>query len=142
MPIPQLLSALRHDTEGRALITLAGEIDMGSEPRLREALDRCLRDGIRVIDVDLTAVSFCDCSGLNAFLRAAQRTAALGGSLRLHHPRPMLVRLFVFTHTDSHLLVLPVDGEYTCAAVDLAPARPKVEGRRAPVPLAETDGAR
>ncbi|MDX6350455.1 MAG: hypothetical protein QOF84_5245 [Streptomyces sp.] len=66
-------------------------------PQLRAALRECLRDGIRNIHVDLTYVTFCDCSGLNAFLDAAQHTAAAGGTLRLHDPPAILARLLALT---------------------------------------------
>lgn len=102
MPLPQRqggrhhdrpLTVYRHDRGKRALITLAGEIDLESAPLVRMSLEGCLRDGIRTIDVDLTAVTFCDCSGLNAFLHAAQQTTVVGGTLRLHHPPTMLARI-------------------------------------------------
>ncbi|MEY9994970.1 anti-anti-sigma factor [Streptomyces sp. V4I8] len=64
---PQL-NVHRHDHTTRALITLAGEIDVTTVPFVRAALAACVRDGIRAADVDLTAVTFCDASGLNAFL--------------------------------------------------------------------------
>ncbi|MDX3380642.1 STAS domain-containing protein [Streptomyces niveiscabiei] len=88
MSLPQL-AVYRHDRRKRALITLAGEIDLESAPLVRAALELCLRDGIRAIDVDLTPVEFCDCSGLNVFLHAAERITAAGGTLQLHHPPPM-----------------------------------------------------
>ena len=96
MPLPRL-TIYRHDRRKRALITLAGEIDLESAPLVRASLERCLRDGIRIIDVDLTPVTFCDCSGLNAFLYAAQRTREAGGSLRLHNPPPSLARILELT---------------------------------------------
>jgi anti-anti-sigma factor len=102
MPIPQL-KVYRHDRESRALLTLAGEIDIDTAPLVRESLEHCLRDGIRTIDIDLTAVAFCDCSGLNAFLHASQQTTAAGGSLQLHHPRPPVARLVELT--DSGFLL-------------------------------------
>lgn len=72
MPLPQL-TVHRHDRRTRTLITLVGEIDLESAPLVCASLEWCLRDGIRTLDVDLTLVTFCDCSGLNAFLHAAQR---------------------------------------------------------------------
>jgi anti-anti-sigma factor len=102
MAIPQL-NVYRHDKENRALVTLAGEIDLETVPLVRESLERCLRDGISTIDVDLTTVTFCDCSGVGAFLYASQCTAAAGGSLRLHHPRPPLAWLFAVTGTGTFL---------------------------------------
>lgn len=89
MPLPPL-DIYRHDRKTRALITLAGEIDLETVPLMRTALERCLRDGVRTIDVDLTPVTFCDCSGLNAFIETFLRTTAAGGTLRLHYPPPML----------------------------------------------------
>ncbi|MDK1348972.1 STAS domain-containing protein [Streptomyces sp. 378] len=106
MPLPQL-TVNRHDRSTRALITLAGEIDLESAPLVRVSLERCLLDGIRAIDVDLTPVTFCDCSGLNTFLRAAQETTVVGGTLRLHHPPTTLVRILDLTDCGFLLLGLP-----------------------------------
>ncbi|MFI6334345.1 STAS domain-containing protein [Streptomyces sp. NPDC050535] len=106
MPLPQL-TVYRRDRRNRALITLAGEIDLASAPLVRSALERCLDDGIRTIDVDLTPVAFCDCSGLNTFLYAAQRTAEAGGTLRLHCPPRILALLLDLTGSGSLLLGLP-----------------------------------
>jgi anti-sigma B factor antagonist len=110
MPVPPSLNVHRHDTDDthRALITLSGEIDLDTAPAVREALSRCLRDGVQVIDVDLTAVSFCDCSGLNAFLGASEAAVAAGVLLRLHFPCPMLFRLLRLTGSASRLLAFPV----------------------------------
>ncbi|MEV1079678.1 STAS domain-containing protein [Streptomyces sp. NPDC002814] len=108
MPLPQL-TVYRHDRRKRALITLSGEIDFESAPLVRVSLERCLRDGIRTIDVDLTAVSFCDCSGLNAFLRAAQQTTVVGGTLRLHHPPTTLARILDLADCGFLLLGPPFD---------------------------------
>jgi anti-anti-sigma factor len=106
MPLPQL-TVHRHDRRTRALITLAGEIDLESAPLVRVSLDRCLRDGIRAIDVDLTLVAFCDVSGLNAFLRAARQADALGGTVRLHRPPTTLARILSLTGYGFLLLGLP-----------------------------------
>ncbi|MDX2544978.1 STAS domain-containing protein [Streptomyces sp. WI04-05B] len=107
MTVTHLLNVDRHDTNNRALVTLAGEIDLDSAPLVRESLAQCLDDGIRTIDVDVTAVTFCDCSGLNTFLYALLNTNAVGGSLHLHHPGPALERLFALTGTGSLFLALP-----------------------------------
>ncbi|MEI5098488.1 STAS domain-containing protein [Streptomyces sp. PmtG] len=106
MSLPQL-NVYRHDRRTRALITLAGEIDLETVPLMRAALERCLRDGMRTIDVDLTPVTFCDCSGLNAFIEAFLRSTAAGGTLRLHYPPPMLARMIDLTGCGSVLMGLP-----------------------------------
>lgn len=107
MSSPPLLNVYRHDTGNRALVILTGEIGVHSAPLVHASLQRCLRDGIRVIDVDVTAVTFCDCSCLNAFLYALLHTVAAGGSLQLHHPSPALERLVALTGSGSLFLNLP-----------------------------------
>ncbi|MET9897200.1 STAS domain-containing protein [Streptomyces sp. NPDC006446] len=108
MPLPQR-TIDRYDRRGRAVITLAGEIDLESAPLVRTALERCLDDGVRTIDVDLARVTFCDCSGLNAFLRAAQQTTEAGGTLRLHHPPSTLALILDLTGSGFLLLGLPCE---------------------------------
>ncbi|MFF3446704.1 STAS domain-containing protein [Streptomyces sp. NPDC002667] len=107
MPRPQL-AVYRHDRGKRVLITLAGEIDLESAPLVSTALARCLSDGIRTIDVDLTPVTFCDCTGLNVFLHAAQQTTEAGGTLRLHHPPPTLGLILDVTGSEVLLLDVPI----------------------------------
>ncbi|MGW7243395.1 STAS domain-containing protein [Streptomyces sp. NPDC054804] len=105
MPLPQL-NVQRHDRDTRALITLAGEIDLATAPQVSEVLAECLGDGIRSIDVDLTAVTFCDASGLNAFLTAYRLVTDAGMTLRLHHPPQVMAR--VIEITGSGFLLHPV----------------------------------
>lgn len=131
MPLPQL-TVHRHDRRTRTLITLIGEIDLESAPLVRASLDSCLRDGPRAIDVDLTLVTFCDCSGLNTFLHAARQTTVGGGTLRLHHPPPMLTHIvriagcgFLFVGSPS--VPLPPSAGDTATA-----PRPATRHRSAP----------
>ncbi|MDF3145214.1 STAS domain-containing protein [Streptomyces sp. T21Q-yed] len=122
MPLSQL-TVHRHDQRKQALITLSGEIDLESAPLVLESLERCLRDGIRTIDIDLTPVTFCDCSGLNAFLHAAQQTTVAGGTLRLHHPPTTLARILDLADCGFLLLGLPFD-HVPCPLGD-TPAAPR-----------------
>jgi anti-anti-sigma factor len=131
MPLPPL-TIYRHDREQRALITLVGEIDLRTAPLVRASLEGCLRDGILAIDVDLTLVTFCDCSGLNAFLHASQRVTAAGGTLRLHHPPRTLV-LMVDIVGCAFLLVGPSFGHRPSRAKNTLATRSPVLPRR-PVP--------
>ncbi|SEE07825.1 anti-anti-sigma factor [Streptomyces sp. 3213] len=107
MPFPRL-TIYRHDRRNRALITLTGEIDLETVPLLRAALARCLSDGIRIVDVDLTSVTFCDCTGFNAFLYATQQTTEADGILQLHHPPPTLERILDLTGSGTLLLSPPI----------------------------------
>ncbi|WP_020129269.1 STAS domain-containing protein [Streptomyces sp. 303MFCol5.2] len=96
MALPQL-NVYRHERGTRALITLAGEIDLATAPLVRTALAECQSDGIRSIDVDLTAVTFCDVSGLNTFLLAYRFATEADRTLRLHHPPQSMTRVIEIT---------------------------------------------
>lgn len=141
MSLPQL-NIYRHDRRTRALITLAGEIDLETVPLMRATLEQCLRDGMRTIDIDLTPVTFCDCRGLNAFIETFLHTTAAGGTLRLHHPPPMLAWMVELTGSGYLLGGLPSARVPASAATDpvtsplacfetshrLAPAVPAASG--------------
>lgn len=99
MPVLHSLNLNRLDHGTRTTITLAGEMDLAVAPPVRTALEECLREGIRAIDIDLTDLTFCDISGLNVFLDAALDTAAVGGSLYLHHPQRGVARVLDLTGT-------------------------------------------
>ncbi|MFV0133164.1 STAS domain-containing protein [Streptomyces sp. HMX87] len=102
MPPPQL-NVHRQDRGPRALFTLVGEIDLATVPLLRTSLAQCFHDGTRTVDVDLTAVTFCDVSGLNVFLAASELSKEAGMILRLHRPPQSLAR--VVEVTDSGFLI-------------------------------------
>ncbi|WP_406730385.1 STAS domain-containing protein [Streptomyces sp. NBC_01794] len=139
MPIPQL-KVYRHDRESRALLTLAGEIDLDTAPLVRESLEHCLRDGIRTIDIDLTPVTFCGCSGLNTFLHASQQTTAAGGSLQLHYPRPLVTRLIELTDSGFLLRGPPIGHLPTPLQDGLVPTPPASPHRPAPTVPALSGG--
>ncbi|MFI1358768.1 STAS domain-containing protein [Streptomyces sp. NPDC020898] len=106
MSVPPVLNVHRHDADNRAPATL-GRIDLGSAPLVHTSPERCLHDGIRAVDVDAAAVTFCDRDGPTAFLHALAHTTAVGGSLQLHRPSPAMERLAALTGSDSPFLALP-----------------------------------
>lgn len=110
MPALQDLNLYRHDRGNHTTLALAGEIDLDTAPLVRVMIENCLREGIRTIDIDLTALAFCDISGLNAFLAGAACFATARGSLSLHHPRPAMVRLLELTGTGFLLHPGPLAG--------------------------------
>lgn len=107
-PVPVHLTIFRCDTTTGALLAVQGEIDLVTEPQLRGSMTRCLHDGHSAIDVDLSGVTFCDSSGLHAFLDISRDAAKAGGYLRLHNPSPIVARLLTLTGTGTLVLGLPV----------------------------------
>jgi anti-anti-sigma factor len=74
--------------DGTTVVTAAGEIDMSSAPKLREALVSA--EG-RIV-VDLRAVSFLDSSGITVLTDAIRRLDESGGSLTLRKPQGIVRR--------------------------------------------------
>jgi anti-anti-sigma factor len=65
------------EPDGEILITVAGEIDLDTAPRLGECLARASGRG-KPVFVDLTAVSFIDGRGYRVINQAAESVARAG----------------------------------------------------------------
>ena len=87
-PPAPALSVRRSD--GYAIVTISGEIDIARAPALRERLIGLLRPGASRLVVDLSGVTFCDASGLAVLVGVARRVGLLGGVLRLAAPTPLV----------------------------------------------------
>jgi anti-sigma B factor antagonist len=88
-----------YQCDNRATIFLEGEIDLATAPALVAAVRACLSREAVHVDVDLARLTFCDASGVNAFLAASRSLEASGGRLRLRHPTPAVRRVFDVTGT-------------------------------------------
>lgn len=95
---------------GYVLVAAAGEIDIGTVPRLRGVLRAVTAGGRRVI-VDLDQVSFIDATGLGTLAGAAGRAASAGGSLHVTAATPHIRRLLAITGLDRHLLITAAEAE-------------------------------
>lgn len=68
---------------GPACLRLAGELDLATAPELNAAIDRLAAEGHRELLLDLAELTFCDSTGIAAFVRGDNLAAAAGGWLRL-----------------------------------------------------------
>ncbi|WP_199546120.1 ANTAR domain-containing protein [Streptomyces sp. N35] len=113
-----------HAVGDRWLVVVGGDIDVHAAPllhgTLREALGRT-RDGI---ELDLSKVEFCDCSGLNALLRMRQQALDSGKTISVRAVSTAMGRLLDVTHTRPLFMssdgALPA-GEEASAAEDAPP---------------------
>ena len=84
------------------VLALAGEIDLYTAPRLQSELTAALRAGDVVnIVVDMSAVEFCDSTGMNVLLAAHRLANERGGSLALAAPRPAVRKILEVTGLQS-----------------------------------------
>ncbi|WP_063765239.1 STAS domain-containing protein [Nonomuraea candida] len=93
-----------------AVLSPAGDLDLASMEEFRHGLTEaiaCLRPP-RIV-VDLRHVGFCDSSGLNTLIWAANTVEGAGGGLRLTGAQPRVTRLLRLTGLDKrfHLCDTP-----------------------------------
>ena len=84
-------------------IRLAGEIDLGTAPQLKQAVDGHARTG-QTLTIDLREVTFIDSMGLAALVRAQHRAIARGGRLHLVAPDERVLAVFRLTRLDRIFL--------------------------------------
>ncbi|MFD8305850.1 ANTAR domain-containing protein [Streptomyces sp. NPDC059690] len=82
----------------RTLVTVHGELDLGGTG-LRTALGDVLDRSDAGLDLDLAAVRFCDCGGLNILLDLRRRALAQGKAVGVRSCSPPVARLLELTGT-------------------------------------------
>lgn len=83
-------------TEERAdvvVVSVAGELDMATAPRLQDQITDLLEKGHVRLVFDLSELSFCDSTGLSVFVRARNSADEAGGVVRLAAPRRGVLRI-------------------------------------------------
>src|SRR5215467_4241313 len=92
---------------GRVVMSLGGEIDLYTAPRLHGELFTLLSgDGPVQVVVDMSGVDFCDSTGMNVLLAAHRRAREQGGDLELAAPRPAVRKILHVTGLESVFTVL------------------------------------
>ena len=84
--------------DGEWLVTVSGEIDVASSPRLRNELIELLDQKAQSIVLDLGSTSFIDSSGLGVLVGALRRLREQNGqSIVLRGMQPPVRRVFEIT---------------------------------------------
>jgi anti-sigma B factor antagonist len=73
-------------TEGTARLELHGELDIGTAPKLDEAVEDALDAGCREVVLDLGPTTLLDSSGLGALVRAAREVDARKAKMAVVSP--------------------------------------------------------
>ncbi len=100
------LALITSEHEGVAVLSLAGEVDLATVPRLRDRLVQVTGDhpGQAVV-VDLGGVLFLDSTGLGVLVGGQRRARTHGGELHLVITAERFVELFRLTRLD---VVFPI----------------------------------
>ena len=101
VPLVELnVSSRFHDDH--TIVTIRGEIDLYTAPRLHSELGAVLVDGTptRVV-IDMSGVEFCDSTGMNVLLSCLRRVRERGGELEIASPKPAVRKILQVTGLDS-----------------------------------------
>jgi len=82
-------------------VTLEGEVDVYTAPRLKEELTKVLERGCVSVIIDLEKVSFIDSSGLGVLVGALRRAREKGGAVRIVCTRDSVLKIFRITGLDK-----------------------------------------
>jgi anti-sigma B factor antagonist len=82
---------------GSSILTLRGEIDVYTAPRLRQAIVDLVEEGARAIVVDMARVDFLDSTGLGVLVEGLKRVKTREGSLSVVATQEKILKIFDIT---------------------------------------------
>ena len=89
------------ERDGVAILSLRGEIDVYTAPRMRQAIVDLVDAGSLNIVVDMASVDFLDSTGLGVLVGALKRLRSAGGSFALVCDKEPLLKIFRITALDQ-----------------------------------------
>ena len=91
------LTISTREAEGRTVVSVAGEIDVYTAPRLREEITELVAAGTYDLVIDMSEVEFLDSTGLGVLVGGLKRVRAHDGSLRLVCTQERILKIFRIT---------------------------------------------
>ncbi len=93
---------IKSDSQGDiCTVTLVGEIDVYSAPRLKEELTSRIEGGCDHLVVDMEKVGFIDSSGLGVLVSALRRARERDGGVRIVCTKDNVLKIFRITGLDK-----------------------------------------
>lgn len=91
------------DAAGAARVTLAGELDLATAPRVQEAVQAVIEQGASRVVINLARLTFVDSSGLRLFIVLNERAKDEGWTLALIRPAQPSLSVFQITGAEENL---------------------------------------
>ncbi|MET0512813.1 MAG: STAS domain-containing protein [Thermoleophilaceae bacterium] len=101
------LAVERTSREGVDMLSVEGEIDIFTAPRLISVLNQAVTDAVHSVIVDLSAVGFMDSTGLALLINAHRRLTRRQKGFAVVCPAGPLRRVFEITDMVDTLRVCP-----------------------------------
>jgi anti-sigma B factor antagonist len=89
--------------QDRARLTLSGELDMATAPRVEAAVNATLTEEVRTLTIDLSRLRFVDSSGLRLLIVLDRRARAEAWTLRLIRPVEQVLKVFRVSGLEENL---------------------------------------
>jgi len=101
------LAVERSRTDGYELLTVEGELDIATAPRMLGALNEAIAETEGPLVVDLTDVVFMDSTGLALLMNARRRVVKQGHGFAIICPNGPIARVFEIADMVDSLRVCP-----------------------------------
>lgn len=100
------MESIRLETEvkesgGIKVLNLAGEVDVYTAPRFKEAVNAIIDSGQRHLVVNMERVTYMDSSGFGTLLSATKRLKPVGGTVNLVKCSGSIDRILRITRLDA-----------------------------------------
>ncbi|MEV5599477.1 STAS domain-containing protein [Streptomyces sp. NPDC052496] len=113
------------------LLSVRGDLDLELSRRLRPALTQVSSPSVRTVVLDLSQVTFFDCSGLQWLCEVRSRVAAHGGQTYLCQPPRCVYRVLQLVPLARPFALLPAAGAgFTRPMETVGSSRPPGSGSR------------
>lgn len=93
--------AVREVGENAAVITLSGEMDIYSSPRLLEEIFTLADGGRPFIVLDLSTLDYLDSTGIGAISAGRKKVRDAGGNIRLVSPSSLVTKVLRLTELEQ-----------------------------------------
>jgi anti-sigma B factor antagonist len=91
------LTLATQEVDGTTIVSVGGEIDVYTAPKLRDKITELVAAGAHDLVVDLEAVEFLDSTGLGVLVGGLKKVRAHDGSLQLVCTQDRLLKIFRIT---------------------------------------------
>ncbi len=88
------------DAEGVSVVKPAGEVDLNTSPKLRQAVLNAIKGGGSV-SIDLSQVHYMDSSGVATLVEGLKSSAKGKGTFSLMRPSPSVLKVLQLARLDS-----------------------------------------
>lgn len=86
---------------GEVSLSVSGEIDMATADSLYDQASALVSTGTRLLELDLSGVTFCDSLGVAALVRIYRYTDGLGCQFRVTNPQEHVAHILQISGLDQ-----------------------------------------